>query len=73
MCGFCFPGTKITVRCLKLLKPYQKKELMVEEDDDENEDGVGVSRKGLPQQDIIMERDLVLQAYHIGAYDCSSH
>uniref|UniRef100_A0A8C4Z2P4 B-block binding subunit of TFIIIC domain-containing protein n=1 Tax=Gadus morhua TaxID=8049 RepID=A0A8C4Z2P4_GADMO len=58
-------GTKITVRCLKLLKPYQKKELMVEEDDDENEDGVGVSRKGLPQQDIIMERDLVLQAYHI--------
>ena len=60
------------MRCLKLLKPYQKKELMVEEDDDENEDGVGVSRKGL-QQDIIMERDLVLQAYHIGAYDCSSH
>lgn len=57
------------MRCLKLIKPYMKKELMVEEDDDDD-DAVGGSRKALPPHDQIMERDLVLQAYHTGAYDC---
>ncbi|KAM3864620.1 general transcription factor 3C polypeptide 1 [Diretmus argenteus] len=58
-------GAKVLVRCLRLLKPYVKKEIIVEEEDDDEEDGTGARRKTLPSEGRVMERDLLLQAYHI--------
>uniref|UniRef100_UPI003AAA6387 general transcription factor 3C polypeptide 1 n=1 Tax=Centroberyx gerrardi TaxID=166262 RepID=UPI003AAA6387 len=59
-------GTKVFVRCLKLLKPYVKKELLVDDDDDDDEeDETGVKTKTVPPEGRIMERDFLLQAYHI--------
>uniref|UniRef100_A0A667WWP0 Ral transcription factor IIIC subunit 1 n=1 Tax=Myripristis murdjan TaxID=586833 RepID=A0A667WWP0_9TELE len=59
-------GTKVLVRCLKLVKPYKKKVIMVEDDeDDDEEDEIGVRRKSLPSEGRIMERDILLQAYDI--------
>ncbi|XP_056136206.1 general transcription factor 3C polypeptide 1-like [Lampris incognitus] len=48
-------GTKASVRCLKLLKPYVKKEEIVEDD---NDDDI------VPFEGRVMERDLLVQAYH---------
>ena len=54
------------VRGLKLLKPYVRKEVLVEEDDDDDdEDGTG-NRKSLPSKGRVMESDLISHAYGIG-------
>ncbi|XP_052373354.1 general transcription factor 3C polypeptide 1-like [Oncorhynchus keta] len=60
-------GTKVVARCLKLIKPYVRKELVEAEDDDDNDDddGGGANRKTVPTEGRIMERDLLSQAYGI--------
>ncbi|XP_046898267.1 general transcription factor 3C polypeptide 1-like [Hypomesus transpacificus] len=58
-------GSRSMVRGLKLLKPYVRKEVLVEEDDDDDdEDGTG-NRKSLPSKGRVMESDLISQAYGI--------
>ncbi|XP_005744612.1 general transcription factor 3C polypeptide 1 [Pundamilia nyererei] len=60
-------GSKVTVRCVRLLKPYIKKGVAEEDDDDdedEDDDG-GAGRGGLLTEGRIMEKDLLTQAYHI--------
>jgi len=47
----------VTVRCLKLLKPYMKKDLLGDDDDEED---------GMSRYDQTMERDLFSQAYYVG-------
>ncbi|KAG7262925.1 hypothetical protein CRUP_018928 [Coryphaenoides rupestris] len=49
-------GTKVTVRCLKLLKPYMKKDLLGDEDEEED---------AMIRYDQTMERDLFSQAYYV--------
>lgn len=55
------------VRCLRLLKPYTKKG-MTDEDDDEYDDDEDYAETGRapPPQGRIMEQDVLSQAYHIG-------
>lgn len=63
-----FPGHKVLVRCLKLLKPYSKKgvtEVYIEEDEDDDEDYTEMGR-ALPPEGRIMEQDMLSQAYQIG-------
>lgn len=63
-----FPGHKVLVRCLKLLKPYSKKgvtEVYIEEDEDDDEDYTETGR-ALPPEGRIMEQDMLSQAYQIG-------
>lgn len=65
---FHFPGNKVLVRCLRLLKPYSKKgvtEEDMDEDDEEDEDYAEASRP-LPPEGRIMEHDMLSQAYHMG-------
>lgn len=63
----CFPGNKVLVRCLRLLKPYTKKGVTDDDDDDEDdEDDTGARRKAFPPEGRIMEKDVLSQAYHIG-------
>ncbi|XP_062304643.1 general transcription factor 3C polypeptide 1-like isoform X1 [Osmerus eperlanus] len=58
-------GSRSLVRGLKLLKPYVRKEVLIEEDDDDDdEDGTG-NRKSLPSEGRVMECDLISQAYGI--------
>uniref|UniRef100_A0A3Q4GIQ7 Uncharacterized protein n=1 Tax=Neolamprologus brichardi TaxID=32507 RepID=A0A3Q4GIQ7_NEOBR len=64
-------GSKVTVRCVRLLKPYIKKGVAEEDDDDdedEDDDG-GAGRGGLLTEGRIMEKDLLTQAYHISMFD----
>ncbi|KAM6972435.1 general transcription factor 3C polypeptide 1 [Aplochiton taeniatus] len=69
MAGPCVTkrGTKILVRCVKLIKPYEKKDLVAGADEDENEDedGAAGDLKCLPYRGQTMERDLISQAYQI--------
>ncbi|XP_038823192.1 general transcription factor 3C polypeptide 1-like [Salvelinus namaycush] len=59
-------GTKVVARCLKLIKPYVRKEVVeAEDDDDDDDDGGGANRKTVPTEGRIMERDLLSQAYGI--------
>ncbi|XP_045078682.1 general transcription factor 3C polypeptide 1 [Coregonus clupeaformis] len=61
-------GTKVVARCLKLIKPYVRKEVVEAEDDDDDnddEDGGGANRKSVPTEGRVMERDLLSQAYGI--------
>lgn len=61
----------MTVRCVRLLKPYIKKGVAEEDDDDdedEDDDG-GAGRGGLLTEGRIMEKDLLTQAYHISMFD----
>lgn len=63
-----FPGHKVLVRCLKLLKPYSKKgvtDVYIEEDEDDDEDYTETGR-ALPPEGRIMEQDMLSQAYQIG-------
>lgn len=65
-----FPGHKVLVRCLKLLKPYSKKgvtEVYIDEDEDEDEDYTEPGR-ALPAEGRIMEHDMLSQAYQIGKH-----
>lgn len=68
------PGSKVLVRCVKLLKPYIKKNVANdeeeegEEDEDEDEDYSGV-RRTAPSMGRIMERDLISQAYDISRFE----
>ncbi|XP_037545732.1 general transcription factor 3C polypeptide 1 [Nematolebias whitei] len=72
-------GSKVLVRCVKLLKPYAKKNgANAEEEEDEEEDDddyIGVRRRHGPFMGRIMERDLLSQAYDIilssGTKGCS--
>uniref|UniRef100_A0A8C6NYI7 Ral transcription factor IIIC subunit 1 n=1 Tax=Nothobranchius furzeri TaxID=105023 RepID=A0A8C6NYI7_NOTFU len=60
-------GSKVLVRCVKLLKPYTKKSVPEEEEDedDEDEEDYSGARKGggVPTVGRIMERDVLYQAY----------
>uniref|UniRef100_A0A1A8EMJ4 General transcription factor IIIC, polypeptide 1, alpha 220kDa n=2 Tax=Nothobranchius korthausae TaxID=1143690 RepID=A0A1A8EMJ4_9TELE len=60
-------GSKVLVRCVKLLKPYTKKSVPEEEEDedDEDEEDYSGARKGggVPTVGRIMERDMLCQAY----------
>lgn len=70
-CFTYFSGSKVTVRCVRLLKPYIKKGVAEEDDDDdedEDDDG-GAGRGGLLTEGRIMEKDLLTQAYHISMFD----
>lgn len=62
------------VRCVKLLKPYTKKndangEEDEEEEEDDDEDYIGVRRRPGPFVGRIMERDLISQAYDVSRFD----
>ncbi|XP_054912510.1 general transcription factor 3C polypeptide 1 [Poeciliopsis prolifica] len=59
-------GSKVLIRCIKLLKPYGKKTPADFDDDDEDDDDYteGGGRV-LPSEGRIMERDIMSQAYHI--------
>ena len=58
------------VRCLKLLKPYSQKGVPDDDDDDDEdeEDEGGTRRRAFPPCGRIMEKDVLSQAYHIGAF-----
>ncbi|KAM4584504.1 general transcription factor 3C polypeptide 1 isoform 2-T2 [Odontesthes bonariensis] len=62
-------GSKVLVRCVKLLKPYAKKGVADDDDDDdedeEEEDYSGARRRADPSEGRLMERDIIMQAYHI--------
>ncbi|CAJ1053996.1 general transcription factor 3C polypeptide 1 [Xyrichtys novacula] len=60
-------GKKVQVRCVKLLKPYSKKNVTDDEDDedDDEDDDSGARRKGIPAEGRIMERDMLSQAYEL--------
>lgn len=69
-----FPGHKVLVRCLKLLKPYSKKgvtDVYIEEDEDDEEDYTETGR-ALPPEGRIMEQDMLSQAYQIGKQNTHS-
>ncbi|PWA32581.1 hypothetical protein CCH79_00015035, partial [Gambusia affinis] len=59
-------GSKVLIRCIKLLKPYGRKTPADFDDDDEDDDDYteGGGRV-LPSEGRIMERDVMSQAYHI--------
>ncbi|XP_055079571.1 general transcription factor 3C polypeptide 1-like [Periophthalmus magnuspinnatus] len=52
-------GNKVQVRCIKLLKPFSKKNVP-DDDEDEEEEGADVRPEGC-----IMERDVLSQAYNM--------
>ncbi|XP_060755326.1 general transcription factor 3C polypeptide 1 [Neoarius graeffei] len=57
-------GTDITVRCLKLLKPYRRNQIDDDDDDENNDEDGDVSvKREVQARDI--ERDLLSQAYDI--------
>uniref|UniRef100_A0A3B5MPJ3 Uncharacterized protein n=1 Tax=Xiphophorus couchianus TaxID=32473 RepID=A0A3B5MPJ3_9TELE len=61
-------GSKVLIRCIKLLKPYGKKTPADFDDDDDDEDDDDYTEGGgrvLPPEGRIMERDVMSQAYHI--------
>ncbi|XP_015249512.1 PREDICTED: general transcription factor 3C polypeptide 1-like isoform X1 [Cyprinodon variegatus] len=59
-------GTKVLVRCIKLLKPYGNRNTAdFDDEDDEDEEYAGGRGGGLPSEGRIMERDILSQAYHI--------
>uniref|UniRef100_A0A665TIL8 Uncharacterized protein n=1 Tax=Echeneis naucrates TaxID=173247 RepID=A0A665TIL8_ECHNA len=59
-------GTKVRVRCLKLVKPYSKKGVTDDDDyDEDEEDETGARRGAFPPESRIMEKDVLSQAYHI--------
>ncbi|KAM6939477.1 general transcription factor 3C polypeptide 1 [Xenentodon cancila] len=61
-------GTKVLVRCLKLIKPYAKKGVTYDEDDeddDEDDYGAGANQGELPPESRILEKDVISQAYHL--------
>ncbi|XP_072240808.1 general transcription factor 3C polypeptide 1 isoform X2 [Leuresthes tenuis] len=61
-------GSKVLVRCVKLLKPYTKKGVTEDDDDDEDEeeeDYSGARRRADPSEGRLMERNIMMQAYHI--------
>ncbi|XP_066516426.1 general transcription factor 3C polypeptide 1-like [Hoplias malabaricus] len=61
-------GKDVRVRCLKLLKPYSRKDLGgddEDEDDDNDEDGEGPVKRTVQPQARDVERDLLSQAYEI--------
>ncbi|XP_034542767.1 general transcription factor 3C polypeptide 1 [Notolabrus celidotus] len=60
-------GKKVMVRCLKLLKPYSKKNVTDDDDDDDedDEDDSGARRRATPAQGRIMETDILSQAYQL--------
>ncbi|XP_026158449.1 general transcription factor 3C polypeptide 1 [Mastacembelus armatus] len=59
-------GNKVLVRCVRLLKPYARKGVTDEDDDDDEdeEDDTG-TRRALPSEGRIMEKDVLSQAYHL--------
>uniref|UniRef100_A0AAR2KJI1 B-block binding subunit of TFIIIC domain-containing protein n=1 Tax=Pygocentrus nattereri TaxID=42514 RepID=A0AAR2KJI1_PYGNA len=60
-------GTDIRVRCLKLLRPYTRKETYDDDDDENNdEDADGLVKRNIQAQARDIERDLLTQAYEIG-------
>ncbi|KAL6482508.1 hypothetical protein MHYP_G00105880 [Metynnis hypsauchen] len=59
-------GTDIRVRCLKLLRPYTRKETYDDDDDENNdEDADGLDKRNVQAQARDIERDLLTQAYEI--------
>ncbi|KAL7845111.1 hypothetical protein AOLI_G00233030 [Acnodon oligacanthus] len=59
-------GTDIRVRCLKLLRPYTRKETYDDDDDENNdEDADGLVKRNVQAQARDIERDLLTQAYEI--------
>ncbi|KAK2918687.1 general transcription factor 3C polypeptide 1 [Channa argus] len=60
-------GSKVLVRCLKLLKPYTRKGVADEDYDDEEEEGDNgkAGKRGFPSEGRIMEKDVLSQAYHL--------
>lgn len=63
-----FSGTKVLVRCIKLLKPYGRKNAG-DFDEDEDDDDTEERGQVLPSEGRIMERDVISQAYHIGQFE----
>lgn len=65
-----FPGNKVLVRCLRLLKPYTKKGVhdddVVDDEDDEDDTEAG---RAPPPEGRLMERDMLSQAYRLGRSD----
>ncbi|RVE75930.1 hypothetical protein OJAV_G00003630 [Oryzias javanicus] len=61
-------GSKVQVRCLRLVKPYSKKgipDVMEDDDDDDDEEDNMPRRSELSIQGRVLERDFVSQAYHL--------
>ncbi|XP_047435192.1 general transcription factor 3C polypeptide 1-like [Mugil cephalus] len=60
-------GSKVLVRCLRLVKPYTRKGITEEEedDDDDDEEYDAGARSVSPSEGRLMERDAMSQAYHI--------
>jgi len=59
---------------VKLIKPYTKKGVTEDDDDDEDEeeeDYSGARRRADPSEGRLMERDIMMQAYHISMFDSS--
>lgn len=65
---FVLLGNKVLVRCLKLVKPYSKKDIPDVIDDDDDEDNMPGGSK-LSTEGRVLERDIISQAYHLGAFD----
>ncbi|KAF7662374.1 hypothetical protein LDENG_00237400 [Lucifuga dentata] len=61
-------GSKLLTRCVKLLKPYSRKDAIdddEEKEDEDEEDESRVRRRPVPSEGRIMEKDFLSQAYHI--------
>ncbi|XP_035993309.1 general transcription factor 3C polypeptide 1 [Fundulus heteroclitus] len=58
-------GSKVLVRCVKLLKPYKTRELDDDDDDDDDDDNTEGGGRDLLSEGRVMERDLLSQAYHM--------
>ncbi|XP_061576125.1 general transcription factor 3C polypeptide 1-like [Cololabis saira] len=61
-------GSKVQVRCVKLIKPYVKKGVTCDEDDeddDDDDDSPGANRGELPPECRILEKDVISQAYQL--------
>uniref|UniRef100_A0A3B4ZLA2 General transcription factor IIIC subunit 1 n=1 Tax=Stegastes partitus TaxID=144197 RepID=A0A3B4ZLA2_9TELE len=60
-------GSKVLVRCVRLIKPYTKKGIPddEEDDDEDEEDDAGGRTRAFPSEGRIMERDIMSQAYHL--------
>lgn len=60
------------MRCLRLVKPYSKKGItdVIEDDDDDDDEEDAMPGGGeLSIEGQVLERDLMSQAYHLGAFD----
>lgn len=57
-----FSGTDVMVRCLKLVKEFQKKVDDYHDHDDEEEEMI---TKAVQPVDIVYERDMLTQAYEL--------